>query len=317
MYTVAQWIRRHARPLTTLDPRAPLTDLLPLRDTVCDATVVALGASTRQTHELSAIAHRILRLLVEEFGFRSLALEGDDETSIQLDEYVRTGTGDPHALLANARPFFRTEELLDVVRWIRSYNCRFSVDPVRIANLAGQQPPARPQPDNLADLERRLAENTIWWHGRTAHKIVYWGGTAHTVNGNPRTVSPSTPPATHRNAGSYLREYFGPRFVSVGLTFHHGSMPYPVPTPPAEYAEATLASAGLDAYLLDLHATRPDPVQAWLDAPAKTRLIGPHYDPNQDASHHLSGGSISDWFDAILHQQEVTPARFLASDLLN
>src|SRR4029453_2527519 len=85
---VVRWIRGHARPLTTLDPRAPLTDLRPLRNMVRHATVVGLGGSTRGAHELFAITHRILRFMVEQLGFRSLALEEDWTKGIQIDEYV-------------------------------------------------------------------------------------------------------------------------------------------------------------------------------------------------------------------------------------
>jgi erythromycin esterase len=71
---------------------------------------------------LSALSHRVVRLLVEELGFRSLALEGDDASTLGLDAYVRTGTGDPRVMLAEARSFWRTEEILDVIRWMRPFN---------------------------------------------------------------------------------------------------------------------------------------------------------------------------------------------------
>ncbi|GGQ35938.1 hypothetical protein GCM10010266_69040 [Streptomyces griseomycini] len=310
--TVARWIGRHAHPLTALDPEAPLTDLSPLADIVRDAEVVAVGASTRQAHELSALSHRVLRVLVEEWGFRSLALEGDDASRVGLDAYVRAGTGDPRALLAGARSFWQTEEILDVIRWMRSYNRRHPDDPVRFAGTGHSHGGRAFEPDDLAGIELSLAEDTIRWHERTAEKIVYWGGIAHTANGNPRTVSPSSPPLTHRNAGSYLREHFGAGYVSIGLTFHHGMAPHRVPAPPAEFADAVLGRTGLDAYLLNLRADAPVPVRTWLDAPTRTRLIGPHYDPDDDAAHHLSGGSLADWFDVILHVQVVTPVGFLS-----
>ncbi|MGX5207254.1 erythromycin esterase family protein [Streptomyces violaceus] len=310
--TVIEWIGQHAHPLTMLDSEAPLTDLLPVADIVRDAQVVAVGAATRQAHELSALSHRLVRLLVEELGFRSLALEGDDASRLGLDEYIRTGTGDPRVMLSEARSFWQTEEILDVIRWMRSFNRRHPDDPVRFAG-ASRSPQGQTSPlDGLAGIERSLAEGAIRWHEDTADRIVYWGGIAHTVNGNPRTVSPSSPPMTHRNAGSYLREHFGAGYVSIGLTFHHGMAPYPVLPPPAEFADAVLGGTGLDAYLLDLRVDGPPPVQTWLDTPAKTRLIGPHYDPTDNAAYHLSGGSLAEWFDAILHTQEVSPVRALS-----
>jgi erythromycin esterase len=74
-----------------------------------------------------------------------------------------------------------------------------------------------------------------------------------------------------------------------------------------------LNGAEPDAYLLDLRdeaeAAAPEPVRTWLDSPARTRLVGPAYDPAADAAHHLSGGALTDWFDALAHVREVTPAR--------
>jgi erythromycin esterase len=67
----------------------------------------------------------------------------------------------------------------------------------------------------------------------------------------------------------------------------------------------------LDAFFLDLHAEGPDVVQTWLNASARTRLIGPAYDPDNDAAHHLSGGSLTDWFDVIAHCRQVTPVRLI------
>ncbi|QHY94289.1 hypothetical protein SSPS47_04000 [Streptomyces sp. S4.7] len=120
--TMPQWIGRHTHRLTTLDPGAPLTDLLPLVDIVRDARVVAVGASTRQAHELSTLSHRVVRLLVEDLGFRSLALEGDDASRVGLDEYIGGGTGDPRALLAEARSLMLDEvrdqaALVSTVAW--------------------------------------------------------------------------------------------------------------------------------------------------------------------------------------------------------
>ncbi|MEV0168926.1 erythromycin esterase family protein [Nonomuraea fuscirosea] len=309
--TVRQWIRQHAHPLTTLAPHDPLADLAALRDLTRDATVVALASSARQAHELSAIAHRMLRFLVEEMGFRSIALEGDSAARLKLDEYVRTGRGDPQALLADARSFWQTEEIVEVIRWMRAHNERHPNDPVRFADVIDRAPLQLSNlPEMVGDaIEQRLAEDTIWWHEHTRDKIVYWGGLAHMVNGATRTVSPPSPPLTHRNAGSYLRERFGSGYLCIGLTFHHGSLPYHVPAPPPDFAETPLGDAGLDSFFLNLHAQSPAPVRAWLNAPARTRLIGPVYDPGNDAAHHLSGGSLANWMDIVAHHRQVTPVR--------
>lgn len=305
---VADWLSQHARTLDAHDPSAGPDDLRPLADAVAGAEIVALGVGSRATHELSVVQHRMLRYLVEEQGFRSLILEGGDPARLGLDAYVLTGAGDPRALLSEARPFLRTGEILDVLRWMRAHNERNPHDPVQLATPPSLS--AMPA-GGLAEIERFLADSTIRWHERTRLKTVHWGGLAHTAVGAPRTVS-SPAPQTHRNAGGYLREHFGKAYASVALTFHHGAGH---PAPPADFAEAVLGAVDLPAYVLDLRARRPAPVDAWFGAPTKTRLVGPSYDAREDAGHHLSGSSLAQWFDAVAHVREVTPARALGDSV--
>jgi erythromycin esterase len=277
-----------------LDLDAPFMDLDPLTDRVRDAKVVALGSAVRQSHELLTLTHRVMRFLIDQHGFRSVMLEGDESASILLDTYVRTGKGDPRAILAGARPFWRFAEILDAVGWIRSRNERNPGDPVRFVHLTEEARAAMPQLASGGDHERRLADTTIAWHAQTGHRIVYWGGLAHTANGV----------ATGRNAGGYLRARFGSGYVSIALTFHDGSLPARVEAPPADYVEAMLGGVDIGPYLLGIHGRWPDSVREWLDAPAKVRLIGP-------GVHELRGPSLRSWFDFIFHSPRVTPARAL------
>jgi erythromycin esterase len=188
----------------------------------------------------------------------------------------------------------RLAEILNAIRWIRERNERNPNDPVRVVHVV--EPPG--QLAGSEDVERRVAQITIAWHEQTGHRIVCWGGLEHTVVA--RTVSW----ATGQNAGGYLREEFGSGYVSIGLTFHHGSLPSTVEEPPADHVEAVLGAVGLEMYLLQIHRAWPEPVREWLDMPAQTRLIGP-------GTHELPVASLSTWFDFVIHSRSVTPARFL------
>lgn len=276
-----------------LDLDAPFDDLGPLTDRVRDEKVVALGSAVRQSHELLTLTHRVMRFLIEQHGFRSLALEGDYLASFYLDTYVRTGEGDPQAILAGARSFLRFGEILDAVRWVRARNERNPGDQVRIVHLA-DLPREATRLASGENLEQGLADAIIAWHERTGHRVVYWGGLAHTANGL----------ATGKNAGSHLRARFGSGYVSIAMTFHHGSLPSPVDVPPADYVEAVLGAVALETYLLDIHGRWPEFVREWLEAPATTRLIGP-------GVHELHGPSLRMWFDFVIHSRHVTPARAL------
>ncbi|MET9290916.1 erythromycin esterase family protein [Streptomyces sp. NPDC003077] len=306
--TLNTWLRQHAHPLATA-PEADTTDLRPLDTTVRNAAVVTLGATTRVSHELSALAFRMVRHLVERHGFRSLAWEGDDPVRLGLAAYVRTGDGDPRAFLSAARSFWRTEEALAIVRWMRAYNLRHPDDPVRFAEPFGPVPTLA---DGLPAIERRLAEDTVRWHEHTGDRIVYWGGIAHTAVRDPRTLTPAGSPITHHNAGSRLRARFGAGLVSVGMTFHHGSAALPVPAPPAGSAEVVLDGAEPDAYALTWAPgtgaeALPTAVRDWLTSPARLRFLGPGDDRRQDAAHHLTGASLAAQFDALIHVRTITP----------
>lgn len=301
---VLSWIAENAVPIATSGNLDDLDDLRPMAAIAQEASVVALGVSSRLTHELSTVASRIVRRLIREDGFRSLALEGDEVASAALDEHVRTGEGDLEALLGGARPFWRTAEILDTVRWVRERNRAHPDDPVRIVHPPREGVVTRDLTD-AAEIERALAGNVLDWLYRSGHRIVYWGGVAH-------TAVRDGPAAGHRTMGARLRHQIGRRYVSVGLTFHHNTAAELGPAPAADLAEATLGSPriGAGAYLLDLGAApRTGPVRDWLDAPTRFRLIGPRYDPDL----YLDGGSLTGWFDAVVQVTETTPAHLLTT----
>ena len=95
---VTGWISHNSTLLRTADPSAPLDDLAPVRRSIGNADVVGLGESVHGAAEVITLKHRALRLLVEQLGFRSIAWEEDWTTGLQINDYVRSGIGDPDAL---------------------------------------------------------------------------------------------------------------------------------------------------------------------------------------------------------------------------
>ncbi|GAA2264741.1 erythromycin esterase family protein [Actinomadura luteofluorescens] len=404
--TLVEWINKVAHPLTTADPTAPLDDLRPLLGMLGQASVIGYGAGTRGAHELFTLQTRIARLLVEEGDFRVVALDQNWTLGIRLDEFVRTGKGDPRALLKNAEPFANTEEVLGLLEWMRDFNQGHPdqlvrlvcVSPhaveqsaydevvahVRVASPAHTQeleelyaelgpgedvaahvarfrslPDRRAwvgrartahdlvarvtddawtiqtarvisqfyelhdhdalldDPLNMAYFERSFAENLAWWHRCTGHKVLWWTSSSHAANGPGRAISfPPAPARALPNAGSILREDLGPGYTSIGLTFHQGelatysgSKTYHVPSAAPELFESTLGADDLGDYFFDLRAEQPPAVVEWLGQRARFRAIGPVYDPDNDAAHHMTGGSPAEWFDVVVHHRHVTPAR--------
>ncbi|MBF6172297.1 erythromycin esterase family protein [Nocardia blacklockiae] len=135
---IADRLRAAAQPFDA--PAGPPPDLLAAA--VDDAVVVGLGTATRAAHEISVLAHEVLRVLVERKGFRALALLDDATVVAALDEYVQGGDGDPAALLADAWVPWRTAETRAVLDWAREFNRAHPDDPLRLFGLTPEA--ARP-----------------------------------------------------------------------------------------------------------------------------------------------------------------------------
>ena len=119
---VAQWAQRRSTTLTTVDPAAPLTDLRHLSAAVGDAKIVGLGEATHGAAEITGLKHRVLRLLVEDLGYRTVAWEEDWSLGLRINQYLRTGEGDLAGLVGRMSTAWRSAEVTEVLRWIRAWN---------------------------------------------------------------------------------------------------------------------------------------------------------------------------------------------------
>ncbi|GCE45423.1 erythromycin esterase [Thermosporothrix hazakensis] len=119
---VEHWLSTHARPLHTTNPEGSLDDLNVLRGMVANASIVGLGEATHGTHEFFTLKHRLVRFLVEKMGFTTLAMEENWNNALNINEYVLYGKGDPKALVRSLERPWRTQEVLELVTWLRAYN---------------------------------------------------------------------------------------------------------------------------------------------------------------------------------------------------
>lgn len=105
----------------TADAVAPL-DRAPL-DRAAGKRIVGIGEATHGNKEFAEIRLTLVRRLVREHGFRTLALEADFGGTATADDYVRNGTGTARAA-ANALGFdvYRTQETADLLSWLREHN---------------------------------------------------------------------------------------------------------------------------------------------------------------------------------------------------
>jgi erythromycin esterase len=138
---VMKWMKENAVPFSSARVDGRDAELLPLARIVGDARVVGLGEATHGTHEFQDMKIRIFKLLVAEKGFNTFALEADWGEASRINEYLRTGRGDPYALLAGVHLWpWRTQEMLDFIGWMRGYNVAHPAAPVSFVGIDAQFP---------------------------------------------------------------------------------------------------------------------------------------------------------------------------------
>lgn len=121
----AEWVKRFAVPFATDQPGTGFADLAPLGSIVGDARIVSLGEATHGTREFFTMKHRMLEYLVENMGFTVFAIEAALPEADAVNDYVLHGTGNPAQALAGMYFWtWNTQEVLDMIEWMRAYNLR-------------------------------------------------------------------------------------------------------------------------------------------------------------------------------------------------
>ncbi|WP_030276200.1 erythromycin esterase family protein [Streptomyces sp. NRRL B-24484] len=137
---------------------AALLALLPGRP-----RVLALGEPTHGEDDLLDLRNRLFRQLVEEEGYRTVAIESDCLAGLLVDAYVTTGTGtlDECMVQGFSHGFGASAANRELVRWMRAHNDgRPAAEQVRFAGIdgpleiTGAESPRRA----LTALHRYLAE---------------------------------------------------------------------------------------------------------------------------------------------------------------
>lgn len=119
---IVVWLQSNAFPFDTTRPGSGCADLQPLLEMIGDARIVALGEATHGTREFFAMKHRIVKCLVEEMGFTLFLIEDQWHASNQINQYLETGEGDAHRALRELNSIWQTDEVLDLIQWMRRFN---------------------------------------------------------------------------------------------------------------------------------------------------------------------------------------------------
>ncbi len=120
---IVAWLQENAIPLATTEPSENHDDLAFLSEMIGGARLVGLGEATHGSREFFTMKHRLVQYLVEEMGFTTFAIEANFPEAARINDYLHTGEGDPAELLAGMYYWmWNTQEVLDMILWMRSYN---------------------------------------------------------------------------------------------------------------------------------------------------------------------------------------------------
>ena len=127
-------------PLDGADPTLPPVDLDALREMVGEAKMVALGEPTHGQREVFQLKHRTIAWLVEELNFTTFAIEASVTGCRAMSRFVLTGEGDPVAAV-KAQGFWTwaTEEVLELILWLREWNIAHPEHQVDVAGVDTQE----------------------------------------------------------------------------------------------------------------------------------------------------------------------------------
>ena len=120
---VTSWFKSVAIPLDSTSPESGWDDLRRMESTIGNARIVAMGEATHGTREFFQLKHRMLEFLVEKKGFTVFGMEANWPESLAINDYVLNGTGDAEEALDSFHFWtWNTEEVLNMIRWMRKYN---------------------------------------------------------------------------------------------------------------------------------------------------------------------------------------------------
>lgn len=138
---VSDWLAEHQLPLTGVAAGAGLTDLAPLAAHLGGARVIGLGEATHGSREFFQLKHRLIEYLVTERGVRTIGFEGGLPEALDVDAYIQTGQGDAARAVAGLGYWpWMTDEVVELVEWLRRWNQVHPHDPVAFRGFDMQVP---------------------------------------------------------------------------------------------------------------------------------------------------------------------------------
>jgi erythromycin esterase len=122
-FAALQWVQSNANAISVSDSVTPGLDRSRLASFVGDARIVGVSELSEGTREFPTIVRHVLFALADTANVRGLAIQAPMPEAMEVDRYVRSGTGDLKRLLRTlGSPRWETPEMTSLVNAMRDWN---------------------------------------------------------------------------------------------------------------------------------------------------------------------------------------------------
>jgi erythromycin esterase len=116
------WVQSHAQQFVISDSVANASDRAQIVALAGDARIVGVSELTEGTREFPLVIRRMMFALAGS-GFRALVIQAPMAEAMELDRYVRTGTGDLRRILQTLGNWrWANREMIELVNALRQWN---------------------------------------------------------------------------------------------------------------------------------------------------------------------------------------------------
>ena len=140
-------IAKETVAFTTVEPSSQATlklsdfkDLEHFKHIAGGARIIALGESTHGTSEFFKVKHRLLQYAILELGVNVFILEDNQLLVERINDYVLYGKGKAEAVITGLFAVWNTVEMLELIKWIRSFNIAHPNGMVEFVGMDVQNP---------------------------------------------------------------------------------------------------------------------------------------------------------------------------------
>jgi len=179
-----------------------------------DKQIIAIGEASHGTQEFYITKSSIVRHLIQQERFRTLAFEMDEKIAEKINNYISGKSEEISSTLKNYG-LYNSEELYNLLLWIKQFNNSQIENSHKISILGFDNEEYWSNPFTRDSLMSQNLINKI-----NKNKTIVWSHNSHLVKTNTWDITNSGVKST----GNYLSNHFKDDYYVIALDTYSGSL---------------------------------------------------------------------------------------------